>query len=63
MVYKKIKKKLQLNSPTDPTVRNPQYLANGTLDPARLTPRNAGFGAVTAAQAMRSVQIQLRIQF
>jgi hypothetical protein len=54
---------LQLNSPTDPTVRNSQYRADGTIDPARLTPRNAGFGAVTAAQAMRSMQLQIRFQF
>lgn len=54
---------LQLNSPTDPTVRNAQYLANGTIDPARLTPRNAGFGAVTTAQNLRSAQVQLRFQF
>ena len=54
---------LQLNSPTDPTVRNPQYLADGTIDPARLKPRDAGFGAVTGAQAMRSMQLQIRFQF
>ena len=51
------------NSPTDQTVRNPQYNADGTLVQTRLTPQNAGFGAVTAAQAMRSVQLQLRFQF
>ena len=54
---------MQLNSPTDQTVRNSQYLANGELDPARLTPRNAGFGAVTGAQAMRSLQLQIRFGF
>jgi hypothetical protein len=54
---------LQLNSPTDQTVRNAQYLPNGQVDPNRLTPRNAGFGAVTGAQAMRSVQAQIRFSF
>ncbi len=54
---------LQLNSPTDLTVRNNQYLADGSLNPARLKPRDAGYGAANSAQAMRSVQVQLRFQF
>ncbi|HMC21900.1 MAG TPA: hypothetical protein VKL19_08645, partial [Thermoanaerobaculia bacterium] len=54
---------LQLNSPMDQTVRNSQYLADGSLDPARVLPRNAGFGGVTGAQPMRSVQVRLRYQF
>jgi hypothetical protein len=54
---------LQLVSPTNQTVRNAQYLANGQIDPARLTPRTAGFGAATGAAAMRSIQLQLRLQF
>jgi hypothetical protein len=54
---------LQLNSPTDPTVRNAQFLANGEINPARLTPRTAGFGAATGAQGLRSIQLQLRLQF
>jgi hypothetical protein len=54
---------VQLNSPADQTIRNSQYLPDDTLDPNRLLPRNAGFGAVTSAQAMRSVQAQIRFQF
>ena len=54
---------LQLNSPTDQTVRNSQYLPDGSVDPNRLTPRNAGFGAVNGAQAMRSIQAQIRFSF
>jgi hypothetical protein len=54
---------LQLNSPTDQTVRNSQFLPSGAVDPNRLTPRNAGFGAVTGAMAMRSVQAQIRFAF
>jgi hypothetical protein len=54
---------VQLNSPTDQTVRNPQFLADGSVDPNRLTPRNAGFGAVTTAQGMRSIQAQIRFSF
>ena len=36
-------------SPTNLTVVNSQFRADGSLDPARLTPRNAGFGAATGA--------------
>ena len=65
---------IQYNSPTDLTVRNPQFLADGTLNPARLTPRTAGFGAATAAQNRgpdgafgnnynRTIQVQVRFQF
>jgi hypothetical protein len=44
-------------------VRNAQYLADGSVDPNRLIPRTAGFGAVTGAQAMRSIQAQIRFSF
>ena len=36
---------------------------DGSLDATRLTPRNAGFGAATGAQAMRNTQVQIRFQF
>lgn len=54
---------LQLVSPTDQSIRNSQLLPDGTVDPARVLPRNAGFGAVTAAQPMRSIQATLRFSF
>jgi hypothetical protein len=54
---------IQYNSPTDLTIRNPQYNADGSLNTARLTPRTAGFGAATGAQAMRNMQVQLRFAF
>jgi len=54
---------VQFNSPTDLTVRNSQYLADGTVDPARVKPNQAGFGAVTGAAGLRSVQGQIRFQF
>jgi hypothetical protein len=44
-------------------VRNSQFLPDGSIDPTKLLPRNAGFGAVNGAQAMRSVQLQLRFGF
>jgi len=64
-VYSNRAAQVQFVSPTDQTVRNPQFNADGTLvqSPNRLIPQNAGFGAVTAAQAMRTVQVQLRFQF
>lgn len=63
IVYNARQTQLQLNSPTDATVRNAQYNNDGTLNQTRLQPRNAGFGAVTGAQAMRNAQVQLRFQF
>jgi hypothetical protein len=54
---------MQLTSPTNQTLTNNQHLADGSLNPARVKPNQAGFGAVTSAQAMRSVQMQIRFQF
>jgi hypothetical protein len=54
---------IQFVSPTDLTIRNSQTLPNGSIDPARLTPRTAGFGAATRALGMRTVQMQLRFRF
>jgi hypothetical protein len=50
-------------SPTDLTIVNSQYLPDGSLDPARLTPRTAGFGGATGAQPMRNLQLQIRLGF
>jgi len=50
-------------SPTDQTILNSQYLPDGTLDPTRLQPKNAGFGAATGAQPMRNMQLQIRFGF
>jgi hypothetical protein len=63
VVYNAEVTQLQLTNPVDQVIRNAQYNADGTLSQARLQPRNAGFGAATGAQAMRSVQLQLRFQF
>jgi hypothetical protein len=56
-------KNVQYRSPTDQTVINSQYLPDGTLDPNRLTPRNAGFGAAIGAQPLRSTQLTIRYTF
>jgi hypothetical protein len=54
---------LQLVSPTDQTIRNPQFLPSGEVDPNRLRPEDAGFGAANGAANLRTVQVQLRFQF
>jgi hypothetical protein len=50
-------------SPTDLTIVNNQFNADGSLNQARLTPRNAGFGAATGAQNLRNMQVQIRFGF
>ena len=52
----------QYTNPTDLGIRNEQA-PNGVNDPSRLTPRTAGFGAVTQALGMRSVQVTARFSF
>src|SRR5690606_27260943 len=54
---------VQLFSPTDQRVLNSQYNPDGTLNEARLQPKNAGFGAATSAQNMRSMQLTVRFSF
>ena len=63
VVYNGRVTQLQLVSPTNQTIRNSQFLADGTVDPTRLKTTSAGFGAVTSAQALRSVQVQARFGF
>jgi hypothetical protein len=55
---------IQYNNPSAATtITNNQFNADGTVNPARLTPATAGAGAATGAQAMRTVQMQLRFTF
>jgi hypothetical protein len=61
---------VQFNSPTDQTIRNSQFLPDGSLDPNRLQPRNAGFGAANAwttnlinTNYQRVIQFTIRMQF
>jgi hypothetical protein len=55
---------VSLASPTDPvTALNLPYDSTGTVLPNRVRPNQAGFGAVTAYQAPRTVQAQIRFQF
>jgi hypothetical protein len=54
---------MQLASPTDGTVTNLPYDANGTTVATRSQPKNAGFGVANAYQAPRTMQLQLRFSF
>jgi hypothetical protein len=53
----------QFTSPTNLTMVNSQFNADGSVNTSRLTPRNAGFGAATGARGLRNIQLQLRFQF
>jgi hypothetical protein len=61
---------INYNSPTDQTIRNSQFLADGSVDPNRLLPRNAGFGAANSwtnsvinGNYLRVIQVTARVQF
>jgi hypothetical protein len=63
VIYNNRESNVIFRSPTDLTIVNSQYLPDGTIDPNRLTPRTAGFGAATSAQPLRNLQLQVRFQF
>ena len=54
---------IQFDNPVSKNILNAQYNADGTVNTARLQPRNAGFGAATGAQNMRNFQAMIRFQF
>jgi hypothetical protein len=55
---------LSLSSPADPvTPQNLPFDANGNLLPNRVRPNQAGFGAVNAYQAPRTIQLYVRFSF
>jgi hypothetical protein len=54
---------VQYNNPTALLILNSQTLADGTVDPNRIKPNQAGFGAATTAQAMRTVRLTFRMSF
>jgi hypothetical protein len=65
---------VQFNNPTSMQIVNAEYNADGTINPSRLTPRTAGFGAATGAQNRgseaglgnnynRVMMLQVRFQF
>ncbi len=63
VVYNSVQTQVQYNSPTDQSLRNSQTLADGSVDPSRLKPKSAGFGAVRGAQNMRTMQFTARFSF
>ena len=64
VVFNARSSQLQYNNPADPnTLRNSQFNADGTINAARLKPTDAGAGAVTGAQALRTLQAQIRFSF
>jgi len=50
-------------SPTESDDRQLAVPARRLARSARLTPRNAGFGAATGAQPLRNLQLQIRFMF
>ena len=61
---------MTFNNPTDQVIQNSQFLPDGTVDPNRLKPNQAGFGAANAwstnlinGNYQRVIQITARIQF
>jgi hypothetical protein len=63
VIYNNRNSNVIYRSPTDQTIANSQYLPDGSVDPNRLQPRNAGFGAATGAQPLRNSQLQIRFAF
>jgi len=64
VVFNARSSQLQYNNPADPnTLRNSQFNADGTINAARLKPTDAGAGAVTGAQSLRTLQGQIRFSF
>ncbi len=64
VVINAINTTMQLASPAAPTaITNNQFNADGSLNTARLTPLNAGFGAATGALPLRTIQAQVRFTF
>jgi hypothetical protein len=63
VIYNNRNNNVIYRSPTDLTIVNSQFLPDGSIDPNRRTPRNAGFGAATGAQPLRNLQLQIRLGF
>ena len=52
-----------LTSPTDQTMQNLPFNADGSVIESRSRPRGAGFGVATGYQNPRTVQAQIRFSF
>ena len=54
---------MNVTSPTDSTIKNLPFDADGNLIASRSQPKNAGFGVANGYQAARSIQAWLRFTF
>jgi hypothetical protein len=63
LVYNNEQRTIQLTNPTAQTIRNSEFLADGSVDPGKSKPKSAGFGGATSAQDMRTVQLTFRLSF
>jgi hypothetical protein len=63
VIYSARNTTVNYRSPTDLTILNSETLPDGSVDPARKAPKNAGFGAATFAQPMRTLSLIVRFQF
>jgi hypothetical protein len=51
------------NTPAGMVLQNAEFNSSGGINSGRQLPKNAGFGAATAAAAMRSIQLEVRFAF
>jgi hypothetical protein len=63
VIYNQVATQIQWVGPTNLTIRNSQFLADGTVDPAKAKPQSAGVGAATGAMSPRQTQVQVRFAF
>jgi hypothetical protein len=63
VIYNARQTQIQYETPTNLSVRNPQFNTDGTLNAARSKPRDAGFGAATGADNLRNFQAMVRFSF
>ena len=63
VIYSARNASAQFVSPSDMTLANAQYMSDGTVNPGRLQPDSAGFGAATGALATRTVQVKVSLKF
>lgn len=63
VIYTGQQNTIQFDNPTNMNILNSQTLPDGSVNPSRLTPRTAGFGAVNNAADLRRAQFQARFSF
>jgi hypothetical protein len=64
VIYNARQTQIQYETPTDLTIRNPQFnVSDGSFNAARAKPNNPGFGAATNADNLRNFQAMVRFSF